>query len=484
MEKERSETISEIRDYFYEDNHHSWTEDSLDKKYAQARVSPDNFIALLQDTPADIEWDSEGIITLVPQRHLGFKFELQFVLYHWHVNSILHIDELCWENYGGYKEAFNRFRYLIDRNYDIENVENLEITFHNLVWNEDIWDERFLIEQILRSKGTEDDLIIEAGYNLIFTKLSGSSWLSICLEEDEIRITPDPGFGSPVTLCYDTEIFRMQVDGDEIEKHQEYWIEKACNKLLTLIGAEISNDIVHRQSIYLKNESETTSALMDKLLDKRFRDSDEECFIDILLRERKVQDQWFNKLSPEHEGSFITRYREKVRGNLFDLMYLEGIPFVILAIGFIGSIVIFIMFIFGKYEPITTYWKTIGPILSISHLIAVGIVAFYCFDDMTHDMRYDDIGPVSHQIGWLVIATTCFPIGYPIGLIAKIISSKLTNRFESDLEGRSHERIIYTLKDLTGLIPVGRIWIPSILFGIAGTVYWYKLPYIYKWILT
>jgi hypothetical protein len=486
MLKEKSEIIEEIEGFLTEDKDHYFYEDSHDEGYAHAKVSCDHLLTLLRETPAKIEWDGKATISLLPNKELGFRFELEFDCYHWRIISTLSIDELSWSYYDGYKGAYNKFKYLLDQGYENEKHETLMVYLNSHTWDESNWDERYFVEQMLVTHGVSDKWVFSANIDEIVNRLTRAIWLNVHVDDTRQTITvhPDPGFGSPVTLNYDKESCRLfSVIDDELD-YDFFYTEHAFGHLLKYLNAESTDGLIHRQSIYLKNESESTNTLMDTLMDKSFRDSDEECFVKLLLRERNVPGQWFSKLSPNYEGLYIRKYRENTRDNLFELLHLQGIPIVILSIGFISSIVIFIMFFLGRYEPATTYWSTIGPIIAIAHLVAVLMVAFLCFDDLVLDMRHDDIGPVSHQIGWFSIATACFPVGYPIGVITKIIAGRLVERFESELEGRSRERIIYNLNDLTGPIPMGRIWIPMVLYGTIGTAYWIYLPNIFKWVLS
>lgn len=157
---------------------------------------------------------------------------------------------------------------------------------------------------------------------------------------------------------------------------------------------------------------------------------------------------------------------------------------VVLLIGLVISIIIFFSLAFGKYHlTIMAHWNYIGPIFAITHLLTVGLVAYFIFDDLV-SVESSDIGAISHRYGWFGVATACFPVGYPVGLFCFKLNKYLTDRFEHELKGCSGDRIVYNGRDLLGYIPFGRIWIPSILFGIFGGIYWYKLPMIIKWILS
>lgn len=481
MKENKSNIIEEIRNYISDHKLQEWDYYHI-AEYAQYDpwVEAEQILELLKNTPATLEWDGNGLITLLPHKDFGFTFKLEIgfdfpdLPY-----STVYVDEspVCGDDWD---KSYERFIYLNNKYSDVVVSDDLKESLCNFVLQDDGSDEGFFVKRLLRSK--EPRFLIDRANKLLLEKLTGSSWFKTGLVEGSIILKPDPGFGPPIDICYDGEIFKILKIRNEEWLYEEYGIFGALNKILDLINATITNGVIHRQSIYRKNIPKTVNNLMDQLLDKDFRDTDERCFIEMLLHERKVPESWFQKFSPNYEASSLKYYREILKERIFNsTFYLDIVIAVILSIGFLGSIFIFV---FGKYELVMPYWDFIGTILAIAHLLAVGIVAFYCFDDLVVDMRRSDFGPISHQYGWFAVATACFPIGYPLGLIAKLISDSLTKRFESEFESQPGERIVYQLKDLAGPIPLGRIWIPTVLFGTFGTIYWYYLPHILKWVLS
>lgn len=485
MDKKKSIIIDQIRKYINVDIYDEWDENSLDEwdqydRYAWEEA--EQILVLIQKTPATLEWDGDGLITLLPHKDFGFAFKLEIGFdFPWLAYSTLYIDEEPVSHHG-WEKSYNSFIYLINKYSDNVALDELKESFYECERKDGESDERLFVEQLLRT--IDVGFLVDITYKLLLKELAGSSWFKAGLVEDSILLTPDPGFGPRVTIRYDSEVFKIRVIGIEEWVHEEYGIDSALNKIFDLIDAEGSHGTVHRQSIYWKNISKSTFDLMQNLRDNFFRDAEEKCFLELIIREKKVPEKWYQKLSPEYEGAGIRYYKEKISEKLFKpIFYLGFSTFTILVAGFFSSIIVFIALILGKDEQVMEFWSFIGPFLTVTHLIAVGLVVLSIFEDQLHE-ESSDIGSVSHQLGWFMIATTCIPVGYPVGLFCFVLNKHFTHRCERELKIISGDRIVYNAWDLLGYIPLVRMWIPSILFGTIGAAYWYNLPYIYKWILS
>ena len=441
-----------------------------------------NFIiGFLENTQNILVKYEDYYLTISSKDDLGFKFELSFDMtdcVDFGVKKQLNIADLRL-SFNTSSEALEYFCYLIDKKYDQLNTIKLK----NILVKSELedLDERHFVEQILRSRKLSDDWVDNVSLNEVAKWFGEACWLRTSVENGALIITPDPGFGHSVTIHYDGEVFLLRNKSTNPEDYNDITALPILRaKLLKFLNVEYYRNALRRCSIYEKLVSESKENLMDMILDNNFYDSEEQCFVELLLREGGVSDKWFKKVAKGKKAEsdiLLGRYFHEYEG--LSLTTLTSVLCCFFPL-FTGSLAALFLQFFSNTNTLFDSWQYIGLFFASLHLILVFLVARLCFIFLFLDNRqYEYGGIIPHKAGWLIVATSFFPFGWLVGLVIKINGDYLTNRINSGFEVLSNQRVVYEFIDLLGLIPFCRLWIPTLLFGISGVIFWYYLPYIY-----
>ena len=120
-----------------------------------------------------------------------------------------------------------------------------------------------------------------------------------------------------------------------------------------------------------------------------------------------------------------------------------------------------------------------GVPFAIVHLILIGIVVKSCLHDLKipkSSWRDDDIGAVSDKIGWGIVFIIDFPFSILIAALWLVLSPFIELVVMKFNISKGNSRNLMDASSIYDSEAFIRIWVPMILFGVFGTIWWYSLP--------